>query len=88
VTPARPVRADVVFAALVVATVVAVLLNSAAAHALLTARGAAAAAAIIAFAKARFVVSDFMELRGTRAQVIFDVWLLAAAAASAVLLLR
>jgi hypothetical protein len=84
----RPARADIVFPALAVATFIAVLLNSATAHHLLTPHGAAAIAAAIAFAKARFVVSDFMGLRGTAMQRLFDAWIVGVGVMSIALLLR
>lgn len=44
--------------------------------------------AVVAFIKARLVISDFMELRGTTAMRLFDVWLLACCAACVWLILR
>jgi hypothetical protein len=81
-------RLNIVFLGLLLATVIAVTLNSHPAHALLTASGAATVAAIIAFTKARFVVSDFMDLRGTVQQRLFDIWLVVACVGSIALLLR
>jgi hypothetical protein len=81
-------RLNIVFLGLLLATLIAVTLNSHAAHHLLTASGAAAVAATIAFVKARFVVSDFMDLRGTLLQRLFDVWLVVACVGSIALLLR
>ena len=81
-------RTDIVFVGLVLATLVAVLLATTAARDLLTAPGAAAIAAVIAFAKARFVVSDFMDLRGTALQWLFDAWIVLVGGMSIALLLR
>jgi undecaprenyl pyrophosphate phosphatase UppP len=81
-------RLNTVFLGLILATLGAVMLNSQAAHDLLTASGAAVVAAIIAFAKARFVVSDFMDLRGTVQQRLFDIWLAVVGVGSIALLLR
>jgi hypothetical protein len=83
-----PARVDIVFIGLAVATFIAVLLNSGAAHDLFTPHGAAAIAAAIAFAKARFVVSEFMGLRGTALQWLFDAWIVVVGAMSIALLLR
>jgi hypothetical protein len=81
-------RPNTVFLGLVLATLFAVMLNSGAAHDLLGASGAAVVAAIIAFAKARFIVSDFMGLRGTVQQRLFDVWLVIVCGGSIALLVR
>ena len=81
-------RTDLVFIGLVLATLVAVLLTTTAAHDLLTAHGAAAVAAVIALTKARFVVSDFMDLRGTAVQWLFDAWIVLVGGMSIALLLR
>lgn len=81
-------RVTIVYIALAVVTCACLWLTSAAASGLFTPRGAAAAAAVIAVVKARFVVSDFMALRGTRAQPIFDAWLVAFGAIAVWLFLR
>lgn len=47
-----------------------------------------AIAAVVAVGKARFIVLDFMALRGTRMQRAFDAWLLLIGTLSAALLLR
>jgi len=51
-------------------------------------RGISAAIAIIAFIKARYVVLDFMELRGTKIMRLFDAWLLLACTVCVLLILR
>ncbi|MFT3792274.1 MAG: cytochrome C oxidase subunit IV family protein [Rudaea sp.] len=45
-------------------------------------------ATLIAFVKARFVIGDFMGLRGTRAIRMFDIWLLVACAVCLALVYR
>lgn len=81
-------RLGAVYVGLVVVTVLSLGLTSDAMHNLLSLRGAAAAAAVIAFIKARYVVLDFMELRGTAMQMSFDFWLLVVGTVSLVLTLR
>lgn len=49
---------------------------------------ASALVAFIAFVKARYVILDFMELRGTRIMRSFDVWLLACCAVCISLILK
>lgn len=77
-----------VLALLVVLTFAALTLTTAPLQDLLGIREAAALAAVLAFVKARFVVSDFMELRGSRQQWLFDVWVIVVGAGSVVLFLR
>lgn len=81
-------RTGAVYVGLVIVTVLSLALTSDAMHNLLSLRGAAAAAAVIAFIKARYVVLDFMELRGTAMQLSFDLWLLVVGTISLVLTLR
>lgn len=81
-------RTGAVYVGLVIVTVLSLGLTSDAMHNLLSLRGAAAAAAVIAFIKARYVVLDFMELRGTAMQLSFDLWLLVVGTISLVLTLR
>lgn len=81
-------RLGAVYIGLVLVTVLSLGLTSDAMHNLLSLRGAAAAAAVIAFIKARYVVLDFMELRGTAMQMPFDLWLFVVGTLSLVLTLR
>ncbi|MDH1440499.1 cytochrome C oxidase subunit IV family protein [Pseudomonas sp. GD03721] len=81
-------RLGAVFIGLVLITSLSLGFTSDAMHGLLSLRGAAAAAAVIAFIKARYVVLDFMELRGTAMQLPVDLWLLVVGAISLVLTLR
>lgn len=81
-------RVQVVLGVLVVLTLVALWFTTTPAHDLLSGRGAAAVAATIAFIKARFVALEFMELRGTRVQPLFDGWLAVVGAVCLVLVLR
>ncbi|MBA0126845.1 cytochrome C oxidase subunit IV family protein [Haloechinothrix sp. YIM 98757] len=78
-----------VYIGLVVVTVISLAVAGGAAHGLLTARVAATTATVLAFAKARFVVLDFMELRhAARVRSYFDAWLAVVCLGCAVLLLR
>jgi hypothetical protein len=89
--PARrsgPGRADVVYAGLLLATVATVWFTTRTAHELLSARGASVAVLVVAFAKAHFVVSDFMGLRRTATGRLFDAWLVVVCAGCVVLTLR
>ena len=89
--PARPTgprRADLVWAGLLVATVATVWFTTRTAHELLSARGATVAVLVVAFAKAHFVVSDFMGLRRTATGRVFDAWLVVVCAGCVVLTLR
>lgn len=49
---------------------------------------ASALVAFIAFVKARYVILDFMELRGASIMRIFDLWLLACCALCVSLILK
>lgn len=81
-------RTRLVYLGLIVATLLATGLSAGAAESLLSARGAAAMAAVIAFIKVRYVVLDFMELRGTIMSRAFDAWILIVGAMSVALMLR
>lgn len=81
-------RLSAVFIGLVLITALSLGFTSDAMHGLLSLRGAAAAAALIAFIKARYVMLDFMELRGTAMQLPFDLWLLLVGGICLVLTLR
>lgn len=50
-------------------------------------KNVSAVVAIVAFIKARYVILDFMELRGTRVMRIFDLWLMTACAVCVFLIL-
>ncbi|GAA1750342.1 cytochrome C oxidase subunit IV family protein [Aeromicrobium alkaliterrae] len=81
-------RVQAVFVLLVTLTLVALWFTTSSAHDLLSGRGAAAVAAAVAFVKARFVALEFMELRGTRVQPLFDGWLAVVGVVCLVLVLR
>lgn len=51
-------------------------------------KNASALVAIVAFVKARYVATDFMELRGTKVMKVFDLWLIAAGTLCIALILR
>lgn len=77
-----------VLAALVALTFAALALTAAPLRDALGIGPAAALAAVLAFVKVRFVISDFMELRGTPQQWLFDGWVVIVGAGSVILLLR
>lgn len=81
-------RLKIVYIGLVIVTILSLGLTSDFAHSLLSARTVACIAAVIAFIKARFVVAEFMELRGTTMQRVFDVWLLVVGIGSLALAFR
>lgn len=85
-TEARRVQAVLVL--LIALTIGALWFTTDTAHDLLSGRGAAAVAAAVAFVKARFVALDFMELRGTRVQLLMDAWLALVGTVCLVLVLR
>lgn len=81
-------RASAIYALLVVLTVVAVVFTTPFAHDLLTAKGAFCIATVVAFVKVRFVVMDFMELRGTAIARFAEAWILVVGLISLALILR
>lgn len=81
-------RINIVYFCLVAITILSVGLTTDMAHSLFSARTVAGMAAILAFIKARYVMLEFMELRGTLMQRVFDCWLLIACLASMLLAFR
>jgi hypothetical protein len=81
-------RLKIVYICLMAVTILSLGLTSDMAHSVLSVRAVAIIAAIIAFVKARYVVLEFMELRGTMMQRAFDLWLLVVCVGSLTLAFR
>lgn len=81
-------RLKIVYIVLMIVSVISLGLTSDIAHSALSVRSVECVAAVIAFIKARYVMLEFMELRGTLMQLVFDVWLLVAGVGSLLLAFR
>jgi hypothetical protein len=81
-------RLKIVYICLMSITLASLCLTSHAVHNWLSLRGVTSIAAVIAFIKARYVMLEFMELRGTSMQLAFDLWLFIVGVSSIALALR